>query len=238
MNLARPVFKDAGLPEVGDGGTLDHSPPAERGRLQERRAWSPIPDSRQGEVASPSRHRSPAPCVLDTQVVGDQQGDSVAGDAVAGKGLLSREVFSRYDVDKNGKLGIAEFVFLLRDNGVAMDYSRACRMIDYSKGLDFETFLGLLASSLQETKMPREDAMAVPRSVFNSYDVNKSGMLERTEYLNLLVDHGHALDTLHDPEALEVQLGDCRQGSAFAPFGLERFLALMCRLSHEKLSEP
>lgn len=216
-----------------DGASRDLSPTADEKVNVLEHPCSP----RLEEVPTPSGRRSLVPAAPRAHMETPHAGAAPFGRTSRGSGLLSPDVFSRYDVDKNGRLGIAEFVFLLRDNGVEMDYCTAVRMMDYSKGLDFGTFLELLVSSLHETKTQPEIAMAVPRSIFNSYDVNRSGMLEKTEYLNLLADHGRMLHTVREPDALDAQLGDRQQSSPFTALAWDGFLELMRAFCKEDLGE-
>lgn len=143
-----------------------------------------------------------------------------------GYGLLSHTVFSMYDVNKSGRLGIAEFVRLLRDNGVAADYPVACRiMAGFSiEGIDFDSFLGLLASSLREPELC-EEMMTIPRCIFNSYDLSRSGILEAPQYLELLADH--SFETKKSPPR------DNEQSLPVEPVDLDQFLVLMKQLFHE-----
>lgn len=171
--------------------------------------------------------------------------------------MLHRDVFGLYDVNKSGKLGLAEFVLLLRDNDVSMDYGRACRILELfslssTVGVDFAMFLDLLAGSARRARAAAaaqlaqpaaqpavcEAATAVPRSVFNSYSASGSRVLDGMESLSLFTDLDAAMKAVYDlglPDAPS-QIGRRSCGSA-GLLCFDKFVEVICELLPDKAQE-
>mmetsp|Transcript_1567 Transcript_1567/g.3231 ORF Transcript_1567/g.3231 Transcript_1567/m.3231 type:complete len:430 (-) Transcript_1567:93-1382(-) len=146
-------------------------------------------------------------------------------------GLLAREVFERYCVD-NGRLGAPELLWLLRDYGIMLDYDGACRILSTvtdrgERQIDFDGFSRIVAEAGTPHHGYTHEVFILLKGVFNSYDKNKSGLLERQEWLRLLQDASHGVDAAEETTQL---ISSCRQGGV-GPLTFQQFLVLMQNLN-------
>lgn len=151
-----------------------------------------------------------------------------------------RMVFDRYDVDRDGTLGVVEFGALLCDNQVDVDYATACQAVELvagpaAKGVSFEGFRALIAHAKNEQEERLEDdTSSLLRDVFDAYDMNRSGRLEVGEYARLLADLGRAPKTKRESEELGELIASCRNAGAPGPLSFQEFLEFAWRIESER----
>jgi len=161
-----------------------------------------------------------------------------AGEVAHEHGLLARSVFERYGAANNGKLGVSELHWLLRDHGIMVDYGAACRTLSGvlhpgERRIDFDGLLNLVAEAGTARRGYTEEVIIVLHCIFNSYDRNKSGLLDRQDCLRLLADYGHTAETADETRALLKLISDCRQAGGVGPLAFDQFLALLRRLNRK-----
>jgi len=162
----------------------------------------------------------------------------------SGHGLLSLDGFSRYSEssctgDQCASLGISELHWLLRDHGESLDYVTTARIMSLLAGagtqqLEFGKFLSSLMKHSSRCASPPEEMLTVLRCVFNSYDKNKSGSLEKSEYLNALEDRHRIPRTLEDCKGINKLIAACHENRQVAPLGFEEFVTLLRLLNKEE----
>lgn len=164
----------------------------------------------------------------------------------AGRGLLARDVFEQYcsgpaPTEGPRFLGAMELGRLLRDNHVDLDYLGRCRALQLACGhaaqaADHAAFLRLVAATSTGTQPPssrrrspprEEAAVALVQAVFNSYDTDRSGLLERDECLELLADCGKAPRTAEQTKRVCELLSQCRRDGLPGALDFEEFQTLL-----------
>lgn len=166
--------------------------------------------------------------------------DSPAGSerwsALLEHGLLAREVFERYGAGNDGKLGVPELHWLLRDHGIKLDYAGTCRALSGvtnqgEQRIDFEGFARVVAEAGTPNRGYTEEVIILLHCVFNSYDRNSSGLLERQEFLKLLKDAGHRTETADELAQSLKLISNCRPDGVVGPLTFDHFLALLQKLN-------
>lgn len=180
-------------------------------------------------VTSAEQELDATPAARETWV---SRGSAKAQKLDHGGGLLSRAFFSRYDVNLDGKLGVAEFVRLLRSNRVPVDYARACQIMALGSGhtvreIHFDQFASIFQKEVFRGQEPGLDSLLVARSIFNSYDANKNKLLQGPELVKLFNDC-HLSECRQDVSADAAEAHDDRAPHAltfqqFVAFMRERF---------------
>jgi len=156
-------------------------------------------------------------------------------------------------------LGPAEFGRLLRDHGVELGYDVRCRALELVSGsncvhsTDFQSFFDFIEATARlwvaadptigkntkgkkkkrRGKKPEEAALAVARAVFNSYDVERTGVIDREGYMKLLRDKSQVPQNIEEWQDLCRQVSFCRQDGLPGPLDFPDFLRFVVRLSSD-----
>jgi len=141
-------------------------------------------------------------------------------------GELACKLFQRH-VGPVHHLGVAELGNLLREHGIEMDLN----MPDTS--IDLGSFREFIAAS-ERCRGYSMDMRAVLRGVFESYDINRSGLLEPTEYSRLLEDYGRTPRNLQESKDLGALIASCRESGIVGALCFDEFLVLACKLDLEQ----
>eukprot|EP00746_Dinoflagellata_sp_MGD_P163484 gnl/MRDRNA2_/MRDRNA2_91539_c0_seq1.p1 gnl/MRDRNA2_/MRDRNA2_91539_c0~~gnl/MRDRNA2_/MRDRNA2_91539_c0_seq1.p1 ORF type:complete len:743 (-),score=154.81 gnl/MRDRNA2_/MRDRNA2_91539_c0_seq1:386-2614(-) len=148
-----------------------------------------------------------------------------------------KSTFTKYDEDHNGWLSVLEFGKFLQDQGMEVDVSEvkeAVAMVapNGHGSVDLDSFTQLVAHGLQAQALreeqtcgySKEEAEAL-RKVFDSYDVNHTGVLEASEIGTMLQDMGQAPRSHEEQEELRNVLQGITGGS-LRPLRFREFLEL------------
>lgn len=151
-------------------------------------------------------------------------------------GLFSEEVFSHYDVDKDGRLSSWELASMLRDHGMCLDFSAASRVMGLIAGpgvqrISLEEFGRSVISVVEKRRGSGGQAGEVLQCVFRSYDANKSGLLEVPEYTQFLAHLGRRPRTKDEWEEQGTLVASCRGDSQPAPLNFPEFVVLVRKVN-------
>merc|ERR1712151_824115 len=99
--------------------------------------------------------------------------------------------------------------------------------------IDFERFSRMVRKVATRSLVYSEDMAMVLRCVFNSYDKNKSGMLEKDECFDAVVDFGGVGRASWDAKRVNKLIAACHQDGQNKPLSFEGFLTLLRLLKDE-----
>merc|ERR1712060_235333 len=111
---------------------------------------------------------------------------------------------------------------MLSAHGMALDYVGTARIMNALAGkgeqlIDFDRFLLSIMRAGARGSSYQEEMLTVLRCVFNSYDKDGSGVLEKVEYLRALEDCGRGPTSFEESTYISKLLAACHQNGEHGP---------------------